>query len=187
MAVKIKYCILILSLFSIINCGSYNNKLLKENSKLVTNKYLSLIKESDKFLSQPKQENFIKKLNLYINNCKEYNFKDGREPSVFLSPAIIDEKYNRVFTFILERSKGISGDRIEYIHFISAKYSNNQWDFKLKKGHGFSFSYYNNGIKTSTNENLAKEAIRNLMLMGYFKENIIFDESLFKSDWYTLK
>ena len=130
-------------MLSIINCGSYNKKLLKENSKLVTNMYLLLIKESDKFLSQPKQENYIEELNHYIVNCKDYDFNDGREPTVILNPGIVDKEYAKSINIVLKRGKGISGDRIEFISFISAKYFNNKWNFQLKKGHGFSFSYIN--------------------------------------------
>jgi hypothetical protein len=173
-------------MFSFVKCGNYYKSLLKENSKLVASQYSSLVQESDKFLIQPKQEDFIKELNKYILEYKEYNFNDGREPTIFLSPAIVDEKYNRAIALVLERGSGISGDRIEHISFISAKYTNNHWNFKLKKGWGYSFSYVNNDYKSSTNKELGKEAIRNLMLEGYFKDSIIYDESLFKSDWYTL-
>jgi hypothetical protein len=186
MKLYLKYFLIAVSIFSFVKCGNYYKSLLKDNSKLVAGQYSLLVQESDKFLIQPKQKDFIKDLNNYLLECKEYNFNDGREPTIFLSPAIVDEKYNRAIALVLERGSGISGDRIEFIKFISAKYSNNKWIFKLKKGHGYSFSYANNEIKTSSNEELGKEAIRILMLEGYFKNYMIYDESLFNSDWYTL-
>ncbi len=173
-------------MFSLVNCGNYYKSVLKEDSKLVKKQYSLLVQEADKFLIQPKQKHFIKELNNYIMECKEYNFKDGTEPAILLSPTIVDKKYNRAIVLILKRGNDMLGDRIEWIKFISAKHTKNNWEFELKKGHVYSFRYVNNEYKSSTNEELAKEAIRNLMLEGYFKENIIFDESLFNSSWYTL-
>lgn len=186
MKVNLKYFLIVLSMFSFVRCGNYYKSVSKEDSKLVKNQYLLLIKESENFLIQPNQKDFIKELNKYILDCRDYNFKEGRDSAVFLSPIIVDKNHNRAIALVLKRGNGISGDRIEFIKFISAKYYNNEWSFKLKKGHGYSFSYANNEIKSSSNEELGKEAIRNLMLEGYFKNYIIYDESLFNSDWYTL-
>jgi hypothetical protein len=186
MRLNLKYLLIVMSIFSFVKCGNYYKSVLKEDSKAVKNKYLLLIKESERFLIQPNQKDFIKGLNNYIMECKDWNFKEGREPAVFLSPVIVDETHNRVVVLVLYRGKGISGDRIEYINFISAKYINNEWNFKLKKGHVYSFSYVSNEHKSLTNEELGKEAIRNLMLEGYFKKDLIYDESLFNSSWYTL-
>ena len=72
-------------MFSFVRCGNYYKSVLKEDSKLVKKQYFLLIKESEKFLIQLNQKDFVKGLNKYIWECKDYNFKDGREPAVFLS------------------------------------------------------------------------------------------------------
>lgn len=124
-------------------------------------------------------------MNNYVLECKDYNFKNGREPSELLSPIIVDKENVRAIALVLKRGNGISGDRIEFIKFISAKYTDNHWEFKLNEGYGYSFSYVNNEYKSFTNDELGKEAIRNLML-GIFQKDIIQDKCLFNSSWYVL-
>ncbi len=178
-----KFIILILSLLN-LSC-SYNRTLLKDKNRFVTNQFEYLKKESNVFLAKPEQKYFENKLFDYLKEYKNYNFFSGRETPILLSPIIIN-KNNEAIAFIAVRIYDNSNQDLDYVKFISAKFENNNWIFKLKQGHSFSFSYIDKTIPRLTNEEIAEHTIRNLMLQGFFKDNFE-DKSIFDSSWNAFK
>ncbi|HKX85382.1 MAG TPA: hypothetical protein VJL37_01830 [Flavobacterium sp.] len=182
MKLFLKLIVLTLVLLN-LSC-SYNRVLLKDKNKYVTHQFRHLKNESTTFLSHPRQNDFEKKLFNYLKNCKDYNFFDGREEPVLLFPLVISSDSSQVIAFIVKRGYDNSHQDLDYVKFISAKRNNNTWLFDVRKGHSFSFSYVDSATPRLTNDKMAEETIRNLMLMGYFKNNRD-DKSIFKSDWYV--
>lgn len=164
-----------------ISC-SYNRTLLKGNNKYVRNQIKHLKKESDVFLAKPEQKSFEDDLFNYLKAYKQYNFFDGRENPVVLSPLIING--NKVIAFVATRGFDNAKEDVELVKFISAKLENNRWVFGVKQGHVYSFSYANKSFPRLTNEKLAENIISNLMLEGFFKDNLE-DTSIFESSWYV--
>lgn len=183
----LKYTLAAMSLFSFVRCGGYYTDVAKKDSKIVERQYLALLKESDAFLSAPDQQNFIPKLQTYIAEINNENLKDGKQPAVFLHPIITAENHQKALVIHLSRELDMAGKRIDYVKFISARNVDGHWDFKLKKGHTFAFRYVDEKVKSATDDQLARNTVRNLMLQSYFKNGGVYDESLFSSGWYSFK
>jgi hypothetical protein len=175
-----KMTLVILTIVS-FSC-SYNKTLLKTENKYVIKQLDYLNKESDIFLAKSEQKNFEKNLFDYLKRCKSYNFFNGRENPVLLLPLIINEN-DKALALVAVRKKDNSNDDLDYVKFISAKLENNNWVFGLKEGHSYSFSYVNKTFPRLTNKKIAEQTISNLMLEGFFKDNLK-DKSIFKSSWY---
>jgi|GEM_PF-2993693 len=174
-------CIVLILVLTGLNC-SYNRTLLKDNNKFVRNQITHLKKESVVFLAKPEQNSFEEELFHYLRQYKQYDFFNGRENPALLSPLIIDA--NKVLAFVAVRYHDNANQDVEGVKFISAKFENDRWVFGVKQGHGYSFSYADNSFPRLTNEKLAENTISNLMLEGFFKNNLN-DKSLFESSWYV--
>lgn len=164
-----------------LNC-SYNRTLLKDNNNYVRNQISHLKKESDIFLAKAAQKSFKNDLFNYLKAYKHYNFFDGRENPVVLSPLIING--NKVIAFLATRGYDNAHEDVERVKFISAKFENNRWVLGVKQGHSYSFSYANVSFPRLTNEKLAENTISNLMLEGFFKNNLNH-KSIFEFSWYV--
>ena len=162
---------------------SYYRTVLKEDNRYVARQLTYLNKESETFLGQPQQSTFEKDLFEYLKEYKRYKFFEGREAPALLSTLVVNEN-KKAIAFVVLRTNDLSGGDVEYVRFISAKFENNRWVFGVKEGHVYSFSYINKTVPRLTNPQLAKEAVRNLMLEGFFKGNYA-DKSVFKSTWYV--
>ncbi len=98
-----------------IRC-SYNRTLLKDNNKYVRNQIKHLKKDSDIFLATPEQQSFKDDLFNYLRAYKQYNFFDGRENPVVLSPLIING--NKVIAFVAARGYDNAHEDVERVKFI---------------------------------------------------------------------
>ncbi len=175
--------LIVLMIFS--GCQSIEKRILKDNSKLVEEKFLLLEKETEGFLNQPEQSNFLGGLENYISNYKGYDFYDGREDPSILKLVLLNEDKDKCMAFILTRTLDNADKRVEYVKFISGKYENDKWSFKLKKGWTFSSRYFNEDIEALTDKRISEDVVRRFMLEGYLRSDIIFDERLLESGYYV--
>jgi len=82
---------------------------------------------------------------------------------------------------VLKRSNGIvTGERQEYINFISANYSKGYWKFKLNKVVQYSYSYSNSSFPTLSDQEITLRTLRKLIDEGYMNDsNTNINQSFF--------
>lgn len=178
------YILAVSSFFLFIDCQQYKKNIIIKRT--VKSQYEKLCVESDKFLGVENQKMFLLSLNKFLVSFREYNFTNGRKVAHYLNPVIINSNHTKAIILILKRGYDMSGNRVEYLKFVSAKFANNQWSFKLAKGYTLSFSYRNREVVSLSDEELSMEAIKKLMSEGYFKSGKVHDELIFNSYWYNI-
>lgn len=169
-----------------LSCSQIDSLMTKRNIRNTLGEYCERLKESEKFLSEENQAHFKDSVHLYMKNCKEYNFYDGRFEPLICYPIIANEKHNEALIPILKRADDLKGERVEYIHYVSGKFENGKWHFKIRKGHSESFSYISN-YPTLPDSEIGRRVVRNLLLYQYIKEGKTTGEEIFKSPLYMFK
>jgi hypothetical protein len=162
---------------------NYNKTLLEDNNKYVEQQINYLKAESNVFLAQPQQKGFEEGVFRYLREHTLYNFFNGREKPVILTP-LISNGNTKALVLIAVRTHDNNKEDVEYVKFISAKFENNKWGFGVKDGHSYSFSYADKLFPRLDDKKIAEFTIRNLMLEGFFRNNLE-DKSIFKSSKYV--
>lgn len=191
----IKPTILILVFLCILlmqfGCSRINSMMTRRNINNTLDEYCNRLKESEKFLSEENQTHFIDSVHVYMKNCKEYNFYDGRFEPLICYPILLDIQHKKAVVPILERGKGIKtkwsvDDRLEYVNYISGKFENGKWYFKLRTGRSESFHYMGN-YPTLPDMEIGRRVVRNLLLDRSLHKGETTGEEIFKSDIYMFK
>jgi len=149
--------------------------------------YSKLLDKSIAFSNQENNKHFRDSLQLYIDTCKIYNFSNHTRLEPYIcQPIILNKSHDKAIVLILSRTLDLGNDRVEYITYVSAKYQNNKWFFKVKIGHSDTFHYIKNYPTTSDTE-IGINILGRLIQYGYIKRGEIYSEGLFNSDMYVLK
>lgn len=149
--------------------------------------YFKLLDKSFEFLKQENNRHFKDTLQLYIDTCTEYNFsKNNRLESYMCQPIILNKKQDKAIVLVLSRIFNLANERSDNIHYVSAKYENNHWIFRVKKGHVDGFDYHKNAPTLSDTE-ICIDILGRLVQYGYMKKGEIDSEKIFNTDMYVLK
>jgi hypothetical protein len=149
--------------------------------------YNALLSTSIAFLEEEKNEDFKKNVHIYIDTCTVYKFSNhDRLESYICQPIIFNKNFDKAIILVLTRSFDLSKNRVEYIHYISAKIENGKWLFKVKFGHSDSFGYYKNSPTISDTE-IGINILDRLVQYGYMDSREINNDTLFNSEMYILK
>jgi hypothetical protein len=158
----------------------------KKNELSELKQYCLLLEESYYFLSQGDQKNFKEDLSSYIMDCKEYDFKNGIIESYLCEPILVNKDYTKAIIPIIKRDRDLSGKRVDYIIYVSAKFVNKKWIFKVKKGWSESFGYENSYPMLSDTE-IGIKVVRNLLLRKDIIQGNKQQDDVFLKDLYVLK
>jgi len=164
----------------------YNHSVLKEDSSKVAEQYGALQTASSAFLSYPAQEFFMQGVAIYLQNGDNDLSTEKASKMKIIMPMLTDKSRTKAMILAFDRSVDMAGKRVDYIRFISARHTDGKWQFGFNKGHSFSVYYADDAMPLLAEQELAKEAIRNFMLMGNYKDNSLNAEKLFESGFYVL-
>ena len=149
--------------------------------------YGKLLAKSLTFLEKKKNVHFKESVQLYIDTCKEYNFKyHTRLEPYICQPILFNKTYDKAIVLILSRKLDLAGQRLEYIMYVSAKYEKGRWKFKVKKGHSDTFGYFKN-YPTMSDTEIGMNIVDRLMQYGHMNSIDIHNDKLFNSPMYVLK
>lgn len=168
------------------NCQSIRDrKLMKENNKVLLITHNSLMRESETFLAQ--SANKLKdSVYAYIKRYQEYNFYNGREAPEILLPIIVNPEKNKALIPILQRTLDLSGNRVEYVSYISYKNDNGTWILKYNKGFSDSFGYETSNFPTLSDSAISIKIVRNFLLRHGIEPKKGLNTKIFSTPWYVL-
>lgn len=149
--------------------------------------YGKLLAKSLAFLEDKKNAHFKDSIQLYIDTCIVYNFKNhARLEPYICQPILFNKTYNKAVILVLSRKINLANERSEYINYVSAKYVNGKWIFKVDNVHSDSFDYHKN-YPTISDTEIGMNILNRFVQYGYMKSDEIYSEELFNSDMYVLK
>jgi len=149
--------------------------------------YGKLLEKSLAFIEKEDNKHFKDSVQLYIDTCKVYNFRNHTRLEPYIcQPILFNKTYDKALILVLSRTLDLGNERVEYIKYISAKYVKGKWIFKVKTGHSNSFSYFKNSPTISDTE-IGMNILNRLVQYGYINGGEIYSDKLFNSDMYVLK
>jgi len=162
-------------------------KALPSKAPTLVEWYGKLLGKSLAFIENEDNKHFKDSVQLYIDTCKVYSFRNHTRLEPYIcQPILFNKSYDKALILVLSRTLDLGNERVEYINYISAKYVKGKWIFKVNNVRSDTFGYFRN-YPTISDTEIGINILNRLVQYGYINGGEIYSEKLFNSDMYVLK